>query len=63
MNILRRRHRGPVQDPALGASAAEYALVVSLIAVVIIVSVALFGGEVAGLFDEGQSCIETPSAC
>jgi Flp pilus assembly pilin Flp len=63
MNILRRRHRGPVQDPTLGASAAEYALIVSLIAVVIIVAVALFGGAVAGLFDKGQQCVGTLSAC
>lgn len=63
MNILRRRRRGPVEDPTLGASAAEYALMVSLIAVVIIVAVALFGGAVAGLFDKGQSCVGTLSAC
>ncbi len=33
-----------------GASSVEYALIVSLIAIVIIAAVALFGGNLAGMF-------------
>jgi len=43
-----------------GASAVEYALIVALIAVVIIVAVALFGHAVSGLF--ASSCTAVASA-
>lgn len=41
--------RHPARDQR-GASAVEYALIVSLIALVIVGAVAAFGGAVAGLY-------------
>ena len=46
-----------------GAAAVEYALIVTLIAVAIVVSLALFGENVLGLFQRGSDCLGTPSSC
>jgi Flp pilus assembly pilin Flp len=46
-----------------GASAVEYAIVVSLIAVVIIVAVTFFGDNVAGLFERAGTCADAPDSC
>lgn len=44
-----------------GASSAEYAIIVSLIAVAIILAVVFFGESVAGLFsDSGSSVADLP---
>lgn len=43
-----------------GASAAEYALLVSLIALVVLASVVAFGGSVGDLF--GNSCTQVARA-
>lgn len=40
-----------------GATAVEYALMVALIAIVIFASVALFGGNVAGLFERSANSL------
>ena len=47
----RARHRGRSARHDHGATAVEYALMAGLIAVVIVVSVALFGQNTAGLFN------------
>ena len=49
--------------PDQGASAVEYALLVSLIAAVIVTAVFLFGGTVRGLFSQTASCVSTTTAC
>lgn len=46
-----------------GASSVEYAIVVSLIAVVIIVAVTVFGDNVAGLFERAGTCADAPDSC
>ena len=54
MNFLKRLsggRRGLSARDDRGATAAEYALMVGLIAVVIVVAVAAFGGSVKGLFE------------
>jgi len=53
MNLIERFHRGLRRRSARddrGATAVEYALMVSLIALVIIVGVTAFGLSVQGLF-------------
>lgn len=54
MDFIRSRargRRGPWARGDRGATAAEYALMVGLIAVVIVVAVMAFGLSVNGLFD------------
>jgi pilus assembly protein Flp/PilA len=46
-----------------GASAVEYALVATLIAVVIIGSVSLFGGATSGLFETTCQSFPNSSGC
>lgn len=45
-----------------GASFIEYMLLVSLLAVVIMVSITFVGGDVSNFFDDFGSCLETPDA-
>jgi pilus assembly protein Flp/PilA len=54
MRILTRTFRS-IQADERGATAAEYALIASLIAVVIVAAVILLGGAVSGLFSETAS--------
>ncbi|UUW87545.1 Flp family type IVb pilin [Pimelobacter simplex] len=42
-----------------GASAVEYGLLIALIAAVIFGAVILFGGSVAGLFDQTNSSLDS----
>lgn len=57
------RRRLSIAGSDSGASAVEYAIVVSLIAVVIIVSVTIFGDNVAGLFERAGACTDAPDSC
>lgn len=45
-----------------GASIVEYAILVSLIAMVAIATIALAGGEVKGLFDGAQTSIDNATS-
>jgi len=45
-----RKLRARVQNPERGATAVEYGLMVALIAVVLIVSVRLFGSNMSAMF-------------
>jgi Flp pilus assembly pilin Flp len=60
MNALRMRLRRTVLDPMAGAVSTEYALILTLISVAIIATVALFGDEVAGLFQSGSEAFPSP---
>jgi Flp pilus assembly pilin Flp len=51
--------RGIARRQDHGATTAEYALIASLIAVVIVGAVALFGGAVAASFTDSGSQIES----
>ncbi|MFW6775692.1 Flp family type IVb pilin [Nocardioides sp. CPCC 205120] len=50
-------HDSPARRDQRGASSAEYALLVSLIAVALIGAVLAFGGAVDGLFDRSGSSV------
>lgn len=45
--------------PARGATAVEYALMLTMVAAVIFGTVALFGGGVSGLFSDSASSIDS----
>jgi Flp pilus assembly pilin Flp len=54
MNVMKGRsggRRGPYARDDRGATAVEYALMVSLIAVMIVIGVTAFGISVRGLFE------------
>jgi pilus assembly protein Flp/PilA len=46
-----------------GATAVEYALMVALIAVVIIVAVAFIGKSASNQFSSVGNCVNTPAGC
>ena len=50
-----------------GATAIEYGLIVGLIAVVLVATLALIGGDsssgLKGVFTKVQTCLTTPSSC
>jgi pilus assembly protein Flp/PilA len=46
-----------------GATAVEYALMVALIAVVIIVAVAFIGKAASNQFSSVGTCVDTPQGC
>jgi Flp pilus assembly pilin Flp len=62
MSRIPRGLRSKSRSNEDGASAVEYAIVVSLIAVVIFVSVAFFGQRVGSLFDRAADCTASPGA-
>ena len=53
---MMRRPKGRMRDDR-GSTATEYALIASLIAVVIIVAVFVLGGTVRDLFDSAASSV------
>ncbi len=58
-HFLRRRQvPWPASDDR-GTTAAEYALIASLIAVVIVLAVTLLGQSVRGLFDDAASSVSS----
>lgn len=47
----------------VGVTAIEYALIASLIAIVIITAVVLIGTNLNAIFNQVAGCITTPSGC
>ena len=45
-----------------GASAVEYALLIAGIATIIVASIFLFGGSVAAMFNDSNSCLNAGAA-
>jgi len=44
-----------------GATAVEYALIVAVIAMVVVIAAIAFGNTISGLFGAASECVEAPS--
>ncbi|HEU5108775.1 MAG TPA: Flp family type IVb pilin [Micromonosporaceae bacterium] len=45
-----------------GATAVEYALIVAVIAMVVVVAAIALGDSIADLFDDAEDCVSAPSS-
>jgi pilus assembly protein Flp/PilA len=45
-----------------GATAVEYALIVAVIAMVVVVAAIVLGDRISGLFNEASTCVQTPNS-
>ena len=62
MPALRLLRTHPVSKDS-GASAVEYALLITGIALVIVAAVFALGGPLVGIFDTTNDCLANPTPC
>jgi pilus assembly protein Flp/PilA len=61
MLALHTRLRALLANRDRGATAVEYALIVAVIAMVVVVAAIALGDSIADLFDSAQDCVDAPS--
>jgi pilus assembly protein Flp/PilA len=59
---LHTRARALLGSRDRGATAVEYALIVAVIAMVVVVAAIALGDSIADLFDSAKDCVDAPDA-